>query len=456
MRQLPYLFLLTSIILVFAGCNGSKAFVKRGMKMEEVGMMEQAGNYYYSAVMRDRSNPEALAAMQRAGQWVLNDHIRAFDDARLAGNREGAVASYEQAEAYFEKIEKINVRLLFPESAKYAYRNVKNAHLDDLYNQGMEALENELFVAAQSAFNEIIRIEPTYEDAAALASVSYCEPRYRQASSFMETGAWRSTYNQCREVLAKDPGYKDAAEMMDEALKNGQFTVAIVAFQNGSNRSGLETKFRSYVQQELAQTNDPFFQLVDRENQALILQEQQLALSGMLDAGTAVEVGGLLGAKTLLKGNVVDCEVVTSSLRKSEKQGYESYRVERVNENGKKVYDTKYRPVMYREYSRSRSVEITFQVIMISLETGRTELSEMVTKGSSDEVRYIRYDGNRNNLYPASATGTVKRTGKSQLKQLMNANQELAAESVMVNNAVAETARGIRVLIENELKRLIP
>jgi squalene cyclase len=111
---------------------------------------------------------------------------------------------------------------------------------------------------------------------------------------------------------------------------------------------------------------------------------------------------------------------------------------------------------MYREYSRSRSVEITFQVILISLETGRTELSEMVTKGSSDEVRYIRYDGNRNNLYPASSTGTVKRTGKSQLKRLMNANQELAAESVMVNNAVAETARGIRVLIESELKRLIP
>ena len=102
----------------------------------------------------------------------------------------------------------------------------------------------------------------------------------------------------------------------------------------------METKLRSFVQQSVAESNDPFLLLVDRENQDLILQEQQLALSGVLDGNTSVEVGGMLGARAILKGTVVSCDVRTSSLQKFDRQGFESYRVEKVNEEGKKVYDT--------------------------------------------------------------------------------------------------------------------
>ena len=57
--------------------------------MEEVGMMQQAANFYYTAVTKDAHNTDALAGMQRAGQWVLNDYLARFDEARLAGNRAG-------------------------------------------------------------------------------------------------------------------------------------------------------------------------------------------------------------------------------------------------------------------------------------------------------------------------------------------------------------------------------
>ena len=132
--------------------------------------------------------------------------------------------------------------------------------------------------------------------------------------------------------------------------------MALVAFENGSNRMGMETKLRSFVQQAIAKSSDPFLMLVDRENQALILQEHQLALSGVLDGSTSVQVGSMMGAKAILKGTVVSCDVNTSRLQKFDQAGFESYRVERVNEDGKKVYDTKYRSVSVpRVYTQSIS-----------------------------------------------------------------------------------------------------
>ena len=85
---------------MLSSCSGSKAFVKRGIKMEEVGMMSQAANFYFTAVSKDPYNTDGLAGLQRAGQWVLNDHLARFDEARLAGNRAVAVAAFEKAKNY--------------------------------------------------------------------------------------------------------------------------------------------------------------------------------------------------------------------------------------------------------------------------------------------------------------------------------------------------------------------
>ena len=65
--------------------------------MEEVGMMQQAANFYYTAVTKDAHNTDALAGMQRAGQWVLNDYLSRFDEARLGGNRASLVSQTHAA-----------------------------------------------------------------------------------------------------------------------------------------------------------------------------------------------------------------------------------------------------------------------------------------------------------------------------------------------------------------------
>ena len=452
--RFTFMLIALAIMAWGTGCSGSKAYTKRGLKMEEVGMMTQAAGFYYTAVQKKATNTEALAGLQRAGQWVLNDHLRQFDEARMANDRARAVAAFEAAEAYNARVTKLGIRLLFMESARQAYEQVKDAHMDELYQAGLTALETEDFADALTQFTEIVRLQADYEDAKHLADVAYCEPHYREASAAIERLHWRTALNELNAVTARDMGYKDAATLKTEVLDKGRFAVALVQFENGSNRAGMDTKLRSFVQQSIAESSDPFLVLVDRENQELILQEQQLALSGVVDGNTSVEVGSMVGAKAILKGTVVSCDVRTSSLQKFDRQGFESYKVEKVNEEGKKVYETRYKKVIYQEYKRTRAVDLTIQIQLISLESGKTEMSEMLTRSSRDEIEYIRYSGNARKLYPANSSGN--RGGRTGLSRKLNGRTELQSESSMVDALVLDCSKGVRNLVDTELKRLVP
>ena len=402
--------LATSVLMAMSSCSGSKAFVKRGMKMEEVGMMPQAANFYYTAVTKDAYNTDALAGLQRAGQWVLNDHLARFDEARLAGNRGTAVSAFETAKAYQNKVERLGIGLLILSETEAAYNRVKNDHLEEVYEEAVAHLENEAFSESLRDFDEVLRL---------------------------------------------DPNYKDAKVLREECLEKGQFAIALVNFENGSNRQGMETKLKSYVQQALGESQDPFLHLVDRENQELILQEQQLALSGVIDANSSVEVGGLMGAKAILKGTVISCDVNTSSRQRTDMQGFESYKVAKVNEDGKKVYETKYRPVIYQKYQQTRTVKVTVQLSLVSLETGKTEMTEIIKREQNDLTEYARYGGDNNNIFPARSNGSLWRLGRRDLLEQLRADNNLRSEASMVDAAISEIANASRSRVEAEAKRIV-
>ena len=447
--------LTTSVLIAMSSCSGSKAFVKRGMKMEEVGMMQQAANFYYTAVTKDAYNADALAGLQRAGQWVLNDHLARFDEARLAGNRGTAVSAFERAKAYQNKVERLGIGLLILSETEAAYNRVKNDHLEEVYEEAVAHLENEAFSESLRDFDEVLRLDPKYKDAQSLADIAYCEPLYRNGLKALEREHWRSAYNDFNACVGRDTNFKDAKVLRDECLENGQFAIALVNFENGSNRQGMETKLKSYVQQALGESQDPFLHLVDRENQELILQEQQLALSGVIDANSSVEVGGLMGAKAILKGTVVSCDVNTSSRQRTDMQGFESYKVAKVNEDGKKVYETKYRPVIYQKYKQTREVKVTVQLSLVSLETGKTEMTEIIKREQNDVIEYARYGGDNNNIYPARSNGSVWRLGRRDLLGQLQANNNLRSEASMVDAAISDIANASRSRVEAEAKRMV-
>ena len=418
-------------------------------------MMQQAANFYFTAVTKDPYNTDGLAGLQRAGQWVLNDHLTRFDQARLAGNRASAVSAYEKAKAYQTKVERLGIGLLILSDTEAAYNRVKNDHLEEVYEEALTHLEAEEFRESLADFEEVIRLNADYKDARTLANVAYCEPLYRNGLLALEAEHWRSAYADFKACETHDADFKDAKTLRDECLEKGQFGIALVNFENGSSRTGMENKLKSYVEQALGNSQDPFLHLVDRENQALILKEQQLSLSGVIDGNSAIEVGGLMGAQALLKATVVSCDVTTSSLQRSDMLGFEGYKVAKVNEDGKKVYETKYRSVMYQKYRQSRSVKVTVQLALISLETGKTEMSEIIKREQNSSTEYARYGGDHKNIYPARSNGSMWRLGRRDLMSQLGANSNLTSETSMLDATVQEIANAARSRIESETKRLV-
>ena len=245
--------------------------------MEEAGMMPQAANLYYTAVVKKPSNIDAMVGLKRTGQVVLGQHIAAFDEAVAYDMRETALDAWHDAEAWDAKLEAVGVDLAFPEAKRAMYETVKNAHLDESYRQANMLLEQEMFDEALAEFDAILQLDPTYQDAPALRNVAFCEPRFRAGVKAQEGERYREAHAALSELTNTDPDYKDASQRLSDVLEEGRFTVALVDFKNGSSRLNLDVKIQSLVEQALMGSEDPFLKVVDRESLALILQEQSMA-----------------------------------------------------------------------------------------------------------------------------------------------------------------------------------
>lgn len=443
--------------LGMAGCNGSKAFTKRAAKMEETGMMIQAANLYYTAVVKKPTNYEAAAGLQRTGQAVLGQHIAEFDEAVAYNNREAAIEAWQRAEAWDQKLEAVGASLAFPEAKRAQFEAVKNAHLDATYRQANILLEQEMFAEAQLEFDAILALDPAYLDASQLRNVAYCEPRYRAGVLAQEADRYREAHAQFSDLVATDASYKDASSRLSQVLEDGRFTVALLEFKNGSTRPNLEVKIQSLVEQALMQTEDPFLRVVDRESLSMILQEQSMGMSGLTSTAD-VELGNLLGAKALLKATITTCNVQIGRVSSSTKTGHQQYRVKRVNDEGKEYYETLYRAVGYREYFQSGNVDVSVTFKFISTITGEVVSTQTVTGQAFDEIRYIEYDGDRSKFFLSSASGSARTDsyGRSERDALFSARRALKSSDVLTDEAGQQVAQDILQSIEAELREMIP
>lgn len=84
---------------------------------------------------------------------------------------------------------------------------------------------------------------------------------------------------------------------------------AAVSSQIQLSDAGLVSEF---VIEELLDTGR--FDVVEREEIAAVAREQKLSLTGLFDASTAVQMGGLVGAKYLVIGSVTGLSTKTSGL----------------------------------------------------------------------------------------------------------------------------------------------
>jgi tetratricopeptide (TPR) repeat protein len=441
------------ILLLFVSCSGSKKMLKKGTALENANQYNAASDYYFEALDRKKTNVDATIALKRVGSKVLNNYLNEFYKEESFGNPKKAVYSYLEAEKFQKKLSKYTIFEEIPSHYTEKYNTIKESYLISLYEEGAKFIEEENYTAAEVNFIEILKFDPKYKDVKDLRDFSYVEPKYIEAKNQLESENYRAAYNSFDLVLKRIPNYKDAKEAKEEALELGMHTFLLFSFENTTQKKHIESKISSYVSNNLSNLNDPFLRLVDRKNYEKIMQEQELALSGIVDEGSAAEIGKLFGAQTAIAGKVFNYSYKLSSLQTQKKEAYAAYTVDKKDpETGKIIKQTRYKKVYYMNYSQNLEVYLGFQFKVISLETSEVLVSDIVELSTKDYVSYSNYSGNSSILYPSSGANVItNRSSVNRLRSEFSARKNLKSEQELSNDLSKRISNEVAHKVEKYL-----
>lgn len=445
-RWLKYLPLLFLAAMVLVGCTGSKGLAKRGMQLEDAGMYTDAATFYFNALMRNSNNVDARIGLTNTSRKVLNDKLDEFSRHKAMDEHKDALNAYMDAQNYQERLARLGVQHDIASHYEEDFEYSKSVVLKDLYDQGTALMAEKRFDEAKSVFQQITKIDPEYEDVLALKGIAKNEPLYQSAIVHFDNRAFRKAYYELDKIYQNDQSYRDVAVLRNECLNLGRYPVALAPFKNATGARDVEKRVYAFFVTSLAQIDDPFLRIVERDNMDAILNEQRLSLSGIVDERTATQVGNLLGAKALINATVLSYSSSPGRVQRTAKDGYESYTVRLLNKETQKYYtEVRYKPVKYTEYYNRNEVRISVQYTAISLESGEVLFSRIVDRTEEDQMYYAAYDGEVNNLLPAGPNGVLtSNRDRNRLQNLIRAPRTLESIDELNNAAYTAAAKSLQ------------
>jgi len=441
LHRILYSFL---AIALLQACSGSKKMTKKAVQLEEANMTEEAARFYLLALQRNSSNIDAQIGLNKTGQYILNQKLSEFYKAFGAEEFRQAVYSFRDAKAYYDQVESVHVHLDFPEYYSDYYREAKEVYLKERYEIAQEALDLERFAMAKEVLTEIAGFDPEYANLAELKSYAQLEPKYREAKAALGAKNYRTAYYLFDSIL-QETDYKDSRTLQQRCKEKATYTIAFLPFENNTESDGSAEAIAGAVIKEVLQSNDPFLRIIDREHLEILLNEQQLGMTGLVDESTAANAGNLVGARAVLSGRLVRMTEKPGSESREIKKGYHAYVEKRLNkETGKYTSVTRYDKVYYKEFEIENSVSLAFQYKLISSETGEVLLSDLIELSESDKAHWAQYDGDDRYLYPGtwerrdkpSSSDRVftSRSQRRQLERLLESSEDVETIDQLAGN----------------------
>jgi len=417
---------------------------KKAVQFEKEGQYEDACLHYLLALDRKSTNSKAVAGLKHTGQIVLDTYLENYYELHHADRLKNAVYTFIEAVELYDLCAKFNVELSIPKYYYNYYESDLPIYLEQLYEEGSSLLDKEDFDNSILLFEEIYSLYPHYKDVSDLRSYARLEPLYRKGQRALDDQKFRQAYYQFHETKL----YKDSKELKKHALKKAQYPIALLPFENATTTINAEKALQSQFLYQLNNNKNPFIKIIDRSHINTILHEQELSLSGLVDAHSAVEVGELLGTKALLVGRLVSLDIQKTPIKVERKKGWESYKLKTLNKETQ-VYKTttEYKKVYYKEYHGYNSVKLTIEYKLISTETGAIIATNLFTSKHEDRVTYATYEGDKSKLYPGSwksidtPHASDDRNSRSKITTLLWASKKIKSVEELKTSAFTSVSK---------------
>ena len=202
--------------------------------------------------------------------------------------------------------------------------------------------------------------------------------------------------------------YKDAQDFYLICKNAGTTRIAILPFSNKSGKSrygsvgeNISSSIRSALLNDQAIME--FIKIIDRQEIDLIIKEQKLSQSGLVDSETSLEIGKLLGVHQIISGEVT---YLTASKPEHLKntQRYtkevvidtEAYTDDEGKQKSRNIYGEVRATVTTHSISASAQIRASYQVL--HAETAQVLNSEMVSGSRQFNFTWATYNGDQRAL----------------------------------------------------------
>ncbi len=217
-----------------------------------------------------------------------------------------------------------------------------------------------------------------------------------------------------KESLYYVPDFQDAESRYESSRQAGIKRIAIIPFEDLSGKGTRYGAISASLVDDIVSAilRDPsateFLEIVSRDQLDRVIAEQKLALSGLLDESTVVEVGKILGVHEFVTGKIT--QVIYAPVRTVDKTYDEQARIvirtEKYKDSEgktkkKKIYGDVKARVM--KYTRTTSASIRGSYNIVDAETARLVRSETFQGDAKYEYAWAEYQGDSRALSYRSA-----------------------------------------------------
>ncbi len=446
------LILLTFIFL--SGCAHKKAY-KQALELEKAGRYVDAAEKDLLALDKKSDFSDAREHLQLIAPKAYQELFTKSGNFERNSMWLDAIESWKHLDIMLTRMQRHNIHVTAEDIRSRITRAQQNG-TSFYYAVAQQNFNSRQYEEAVTNYNNVIKISGNYLDSrqklweslirlgdqklraadypAAVqyyqASLDYTNDKntsnqfiagayYQWADYFMRESNYREATEKFESVLQVDPSYRDARQRREDAFQKAVRRIAILPFHNISSNSTDKycNLLTDYVLNNCIKANLKYAIFINRANLDLILEEHKLAMSGVLDAGKATEIGRLEGIHYFGTGNIT--QITPQNVRPSFVKKTFDKIITLKDSAGNDIQQRESRE--YLEYSSSRSVRIAVSFQMVEVETGRYILGENFTTEARDDVTWIRYDGNISDL-PQDKQELVKRTAEPKPAEVLLTN----------------------------------
>jgi len=405
LKTLIHISSLALALLLFS-CTGSKKYFKAAEKMEKMGLVNEAAEFYFQSLQRKPTNVEARLKLREVGQKYTSGMASEFFRNFNTQQNEPTLESYERMKDFVDRCASLKVQMDYPKSYDEDYQKTVENYCSKNYHQASVLVNQKKYKEALTYISKVNRYNKEYKNTAQLSIIATCEPLYQSAINNLQNKNYAPAIQALSAISLKSENYKDTRDLLQMA--NAQSTKYFMLFEPKSSGTALAKSIESKL---FLQMNEA---AVDKMNNVKVINNspfQQTPEAFDFSKSTNIDLIQAIrkasGADYFYFYHVSNAKEFDSGLNKTAKKGFQEFRT-RKNDT---LVIVEYKPFNYNLVKGQRSVSYDFNYKIINSLNSQIVSTQTKTIKSADAVEYQEFTqafkGNINSLYPYNPQQTA-------------------------------------------------